>query len=73
MNDLLQYAFEKPESCYRTCLAIYFKGKRIDNFSELGSIEGLVAGSKLELVEGTCTYKCVCKSLQDKAVKSGRK
>ena len=53
VNDLLQYAFERPECCYRTCLAVYFKGKRIDNFVELGTVEGLVSGCTMELVEGS--------------------
>ena len=52
VNELLQYAFERPETCYRTCLSIRMNGKRLDNFAELGSIKGLKNKSILELAEG---------------------
>ena len=60
VNDLLQYASEHAESCYRTCLAVYFKGKKLDNFIELGSVEGLEADSTIKLVEGGCGLCTLC-------------
>ena len=62
MNDLLQYAFEKPDCCYRTCLSLRLRGRKLDNFSEIGSVSGLKDGSVIELVEGTnnCTQCDSC-------------
>ncbi len=56
VHDLLQFALERPECCYRTCLSVRLLGKRLDDFTELGMIEGLVDGATLELVEGK--YEC---------------
>lgn len=52
MHDLLQFALERPECCYRTCLSVRLKGKKLDEYSELGQVEGLEDGTSLELVEG---------------------
>ena len=52
MHDLLQFALERPECCYRTALSVHYKGKRLDDFYEIGSIEGLESGDTVEVVEG---------------------
>ena len=52
VHDLLQYALERPECCYRTALSVRHKGKRLDDFFEIGSVEGLRDGDTVELVEG---------------------
>ena len=54
VHDLLQYALERPESCFRTALSVRHKGKRLDDFFEIGSIEELRDGDSVELVEGMC-------------------
>jgi protein TIF31 len=59
VNDLLQYSFEKPECCYRTCLSLRFNGKKLDNFAELGSIKDLKNGSTIEIVEEPYTLRDV--------------
>lgn len=52
VHDLLQYALEEPDCCYRTCLSVHYRGKRLDDFTELRTVEGLGAGATLEVVEG---------------------
>ena len=52
VHDLLQYALERPECCFRTALSVRHKGKRLDDFFEIGSIEDLSDGDTVELVEG---------------------
>jgi len=52
VQDLLQYALERPECCYRTALSARHKGKKLDDFVEIGSIEGLAEESTMEIVEG---------------------
>ena len=52
MHDLLQCVVDRPGCCYRTCLSVRLRGKRLDHFSELGTVEGLCDGDTVELVEG---------------------
>ena len=52
MHDLLQFVVDRPGCCYRTCLSVRLRGKRLDNFSDLGAVEGLCNGDTVELVEG---------------------
>ena len=52
VHDLLQFALERPECCYRTALSVHHKGKRLDDFFEIGSIENLESGDTVEVVEG---------------------
>ena len=52
VHDLLQYALDRPECCYRTALSVHHNGKRLDNFFEIGSIKDLKDGDTVEVVEG---------------------
>ena len=61
VHDLLQFSVEAPECRHRTCLSIRLNGKKIDNFVELGSVEGLKSGCTIELVEGV--YSAMLTSL----------
>ena len=51
---------ERPECCYRTCLSVQLNGRKLDDFSELESIEELQEGAVVELVEGACVGVHVC-------------
>ena len=42
----------RSECCYRTALSVHHKGKRLDDFFEIGSVEGLADGDTVEVVEG---------------------
>lgn len=53
VHDLLQFALERPECCYRTALSARHKGKRLDDFVEIGSIDGLAEEDTVQIVEGT--------------------
>ena len=52
VHDLSQLLLEKPESCYRTCTSAWHNKKRLDDFCELGAVDGLKQGDIVELVEG---------------------
>lgn len=57
VHDLLQYSLERPECCYRSCLSVRHKGKRLDEFFEIGTIEDLQDGDTVELVEEPYTLR----------------
>lgn len=52
VHDLSQMLLERPECCYRTCTSAWYHKKRLDDFCELGMVEGLKQGDVVELVEG---------------------
>ena len=61
VHELLQFALERPECCYRTSLSVRHKGKRLDDFYEISAIEDLQDWDTLELVEGSTLYRgCHC-------------
>jgi protein TIF31 len=43
---------ESPETCAYSCFYLSFNGKRINDFMELGEVEGITTESELQLVEG---------------------
>jgi hypothetical protein len=43
---------DRQESCFRTCVSLHFDGKRLDDFAELHTIEGLQDDSVVKIVEG---------------------
>ncbi|KAL5478129.1 hypothetical protein EMCRGX_G025010 [Ephydatia muelleri] len=59
VHDLLQFALEKPECCYRTCLSVRLDGKQLDDFLELASVENMRDGARIELVEEPYTQRDV--------------
>ena len=58
VHDLLQFALEKPECCYRTCLSVRLNGKQLDDFLELAAVENMRDGARIELVEGGRVLCC---------------
>ena len=59
VHDLSQLLLERPECCYRTCTSAWHRKKRLDDFCELGMVEGLEQGDVVELVEGESVRVCV--------------
>ena len=64
VHDLLQLPLERPECCYRSCLSVRHKGKRLDEFFEIGSLEDFHDGDTVELVEEPYTQRDVRVHLQ---------
>jgi hypothetical protein len=64
IHDLSQVLLERPESCHRTCVSAWHRRRRLDDFSELGMVEGLQPGDLVELVEEPYTQKDVRIHLQ---------
>ncbi|OBZ85999.1 Clustered mitochondria [Choanephora cucurbitarum] len=51
IQDIKQSIMESPDTCAHSCFYLTHKGKRINDFMELGEIEGISTESQLELVE----------------------
>lgn len=43
---------ESPDTCANSCFYLAYKGARVNDYLELGEIEGITTESELELVEG---------------------
>jgi hypothetical protein len=43
---------ESPDTCANSCFYLSFNGNRVNDYLELGEIEGITPESELELVEG---------------------
>ncbi|KAL0073572.1 clustered mitochondria-domain-containing protein [Phycomyces blakesleeanus] len=59
MHDIKQSIMESPETCAHSCFYLAFKGKRVNDFNELGEIEGITPECELELVEDSYTERDV--------------
>ena len=53
VQDIRQVVLDRQESCFRTCVSLHFDGKRLDDFAELHTIEGLKDESVIKIVEGS--------------------
>ncbi|CAB4040212.1 clustered mitochondria homolog, partial [Paramuricea clavata] len=51
IQDIRQVVLDRQESCFRTCVSLHFDGKRLDDFAELHTIEGLKDDSVVKIVE----------------------
>lgn len=51
VQDIRQVVLDRQESCFRTCVSLYLDGKRLDDFAELHSIEGLKDDSVIKIIE----------------------
>ncbi|KAI8359983.1 clustered mitochondria-domain-containing protein [Blakeslea trispora] len=51
IQDIKQSIMESPDTCSHSCFYLAYKGKRVNDFMELGEIEGISTESELELVE----------------------
>ena len=49
---------ESPESCAHSCFYLALNGTRLNDFAELGEIEGMTPETELQLVEGNTTQIC---------------
>ncbi|KAG0166155.1 Intracellular distribution of mitochondria [Apophysomyces sp. BC1034] len=59
IHDIKQSIMESPETCAHSCFYLAFNGKRLNDFSELGEVEGITTETELELVEDTYTERDV--------------
>ncbi|KAI8076797.1 clustered mitochondria-domain-containing protein [Halteromyces radiatus] len=59
IHDIKQSIMESPETCAHSCFYLSFNGKRINDFMELGEVEGITTESELHLVEDTYTERDV--------------
>ena len=62
VQELRQFVVERNESVYRTCVGLYHKGARLEEFLEIANIEGVKNGSVIKFEEGTlvCLVHMVC-------------
>jgi len=52
VQELRQFAVERSESCYRTCMGLYHNGAKMEEFIEVSSVEGIKNGSVIRFEEG---------------------
>ena len=52
VQELRQFSVERNESCYRTCMGLYHNGAKLEEFVEVGSVEGIKNGSVIKFEEG---------------------
>ena len=52
VHELRQFTVERNESCYRTCMGLYHNGANLEEFVEVGSVEGIKNGSVIKFEEG---------------------
>ena len=55
VQELQQFLIERNESVYWTCIGLYHKGARLEEFMEIASIEGVENGS----LKKACLRLCV--------------
>ncbi|KAI8144263.1 clustered mitochondria-domain-containing protein [Fennellomyces sp. T-0311] len=59
IHDIKQSVMESPETCAHSCFYLALNGKRLNDFAELGEIEGMTTETELQLVEDTYTERDV--------------
>ncbi|KAI8971247.1 clustered mitochondria-domain-containing protein [Pilobolus umbonatus] len=59
IQDIKQSIMESPDTCANSCFYLSYKGKRINDYLELGEVEEITANSELELVEDKYTERDV--------------
>ncbi|RKP27935.1 clustered mitochondria-domain-containing protein, partial [Syncephalis pseudoplumigaleata] len=57
VQDIRQAIIESPETCSYSCFYLAFKGERLNDYTELGAIEGFTPGDSLTLVEDVYTER----------------
>lgn len=50
--DIKQSIMESPDTCANSCFYLSYNGKRVNDYLELGEIEGITPESELVMVEG---------------------
>ncbi|KAI9249451.1 clustered mitochondria-domain-containing protein [Phascolomyces articulosus] len=59
IHDIKQSVMESPESCAHSCFYLALNGTRLNDFAELGEIEGMTPETELQLVEDVYTERDV--------------
>ncbi|XP_046891507.1 clustered mitochondria protein homolog isoform X1 [Hypomesus transpacificus] len=57
VQEIHQVLMDREDTCHRTCFSLQLDGNVLDNFAELKSIEGLLEGSLLKVVEEPYTVR----------------
>ncbi|KAI9254747.1 clustered mitochondria-domain-containing protein [Helicostylum pulchrum] len=57
--DIKQSIMESPDTCANSCFYLSYNGKRVNDYLELGEIEGITPESELVMVEDTYTERDV--------------
>ncbi|KAI7871224.1 clustered mitochondria-domain-containing protein [Spinellus fusiger] len=57
IHDIKQSIMESPETCIHSCFYLALEGRRINDFSELGEVQGITPECELELVQDTYTER----------------
>ncbi|CAM0142559.1 Intracellular distribution of mitochondria [Umbelopsis sp. WA50703] len=55
IHDIKQSIIESPETCIYSCFYLTFNGNKLNEFQELGEVEGITTESQLQLIEDKYT------------------
>ena len=53
--------YDRQETSYRTSLSAQFEGKKLEDYLDLSSVEGLQNNSVIKFVEGRAAHDCTVK------------
>ena len=59
IQDVKQIVYDRQETSYRTSLSAQFEGKKLEDYLDLSSVEGLQNDSLIKFVEGRASHDCV--------------
>lgn len=57
IQEVYQVLLEREVTCHRTCFSLQLNGQRLDNFTEVRAVPGLVDGSVITVVEEPYTVR----------------
>ena len=52
VQDVKQIVYDRQETSYRTSLSAQFEGKKLEDYLDLSSVEGLQNNSVIKFIEG---------------------
>lgn len=53
VQDVKQIVYDRQETSYRTSLSAQFEGKKLEDYLDLSSVEGLQNNSVIKFIEGS--------------------
>ncbi|CAJ0943056.1 unnamed protein product, partial [Mesorhabditis belari] len=56
-HEVSQVLLDRESTCHRTCFSLHLDGKRLDNFTEIRSVEDVKDGATLHVVEDPYTLR----------------
>lgn len=58
IHDVRQSIVESTETCIHSCFSLAFNGTKLNDFMELGDVEGITPDSELDLILSKNLFVC---------------